>query len=260
MKVAVVGGTGVLGGLVAAELAARGDEVRALSRSPAPSTLPAGVSHRRADLVTGEGLGEGLGGVEAVVDASNALKEAREVLIEGAARLLLAEAEAGVGHHVAVSIVGCDRVPTAYYRAKVAQEESVERGPVPWSLLRATQFHALLDWAFERAARFRLLPTGAARLQPIDPRVVAKRLADATHAGPGGRLPAAAGPEVLALTELARSWRRAQGRHLLPVRIPMVGRVARAVRDGALCEPQAAVQSRTFEEWLDARRAPGPTR
>jgi uncharacterized protein YbjT (DUF2867 family) len=252
LKVAVVGGTGVLGYLVVAELARRGDEVVALSRSPAGSALPSGVSHRRADLATGEGLGEGLDGVEVVVEASNALEKAQEVLVEGSKRLLRAEAEAGVRHHVAVSIVGCDRVPIAYYRAKVAQEKAVESGGVPWSLLRATQFHPLLDWAFGRAARFRVLPSGAARLQPVDPAVVAKRLADAAHTEPAGRLPDLAGPGVLTLTELARTWRRAKGRHLLSVRIPMIGKVGRALRDGRLCDAAAAVESPSFADWLAA--------
>jgi uncharacterized protein YbjT (DUF2867 family) len=248
--VAVVGGTGGLGGLVVAELARRGDEVVALSRSPGRAALPSGASHRHADLATGEGLREGLDGVEVVVDASNALKEAQDVLVAGTGRLLRAEAEAGVGHHVAISIVGCDRVPIAYYRAKVAQEKAVESGPVPWSLLRATQFHSLLDWAFGRVARFRLLPTGAARLQPVEPAVVGARLADAARGGPGARLPQVAGPEVATLTELAKAWRRARGRTLVPLRIPTIGKVGRAVGDGALCDPAAAVEGPTFEQWL----------
>lgn len=245
-----MGGTGGVGSLVVAELARRGDEVVALSRSPGRPALPSGVSHRRADLATGEGLGEGLDGVEVVVDASNALKEAQDVLVAGTERLLRAEAETDVGHHVAISIVGCDQVPIAYYRAKVAQENAVESGPVPWSLLRATQFHSLLDWAFGRVARFRLLPTGAARLQPIEPAIVATRLADAARSGPGARLPQVAGPEVATLTDLAKAWRRARGRTLLPLRIPMIGKVGRAVGDGALCDPAAAVEGLSFEQWL----------
>jgi uncharacterized protein YbjT (DUF2867 family) len=248
LKVAVVGGTGVLGSLVVAELVARGDEVRVLSRSP--GALPGGASHRRVDLATGTGLAEGVDGVSVVVDASNARREAEAVLVEGTRRLLRAEAEAGVGHHVGISIVGCDRVPATYYGAKVAQEEAIGAGPAPWSLLRATQFHSLLDWAFGSAARFRILPTGSARLQPIDPVVVAQRLADATHADPSGRLPDVAGPEVLTLTELARIWRRAKGRRLLPLRIPMFGKVGRATRQGGLCNPDAAAGGRIFERWL----------
>ncbi len=252
---AVVGGTGVLGRLVVGELAERGDEVLALSRSRPATEMPRGASHRRVDLAGVEGLDAGLAGVEAVVDASNAPPmprgKAREVLVGGSERLLRAERQAGVRHHVAVSIVGCDRVPMAYYEAKVAQEEVVAAGSVPWSLLRATQFHTLLDWAFGRAARFGVVPTGPALVQPIDPAVVATRLADAVHAEPSGRLPDVAGPEVRTLTELAAAWRRVRGRRALPLRIPTIGRRGRALRAGGLCEPDAAATgTRAFEDWL----------
>jgi uncharacterized protein YbjT (DUF2867 family) len=248
LKVAVVGGTGVLGGLVVRELLARGDEVLVLSRGTLPNRTDA--PHRQVDLVSGEGLAEGLDGVEVVVDATNALKQAQEVLVEGTRRLLEAGSAAGIRHHVAVSIVGCDRVPMAYYDAKVAQEAAVEVGEVPWSLVRATQFHSLLDWAFGRAARFGVVPTGAARLQPVDPAAVATRIAGVALADPGGRLPDAAGPEVLTLSELARIWRRARGRRSLPLRLPMVGRRGRALKDGGLCNPAAAMESHGFAEWL----------
>jgi uncharacterized protein YbjT (DUF2867 family) len=186
------------------------------------------------------------------VDASNSRKEAQEVLVEGTRRLLAAEAQAGVGHHVGISIVGCDRVPMAYYKVKVAQEEAIASGPVPWSLLRASQFHSLLDWVFAGAARFRVLPTGSARMQPIDAAIVARCLAGVAHEEPAGRLPDIAGPEILRLTELARAWRNAKGRRLLPLRIPMIGKAGRALRDEGLCEPDAAVaESRTFEQWLE---------
>lgn len=250
MKVAVVGGTGVLGKLVVIELAARGDEVLALSRR-APKELPDGVAHRRVDLTTGEGLEDALAGVEVVVDCSNeSPRGAGPVLVEGTKRLLRASAAAGVRHHVGVSIVGCDRVPMAYYKVKVEQEEAIAAGEVPWSLLRATQFHPLLAWAFAEAARWRVVPTGKARLQPIDPMVVAERLADVAQAGPAGRLPDVAGPEVRTLTELARAWRAAAGRHLLPLRIPTVGKIGRPIGEAALCNPGAAAGGPTFEEWL----------
>jgi uncharacterized protein YbjT (DUF2867 family) len=251
MKVAVGGGTGTLGSLVVERLAKRGDEVVVLSRSA--RTLPEGVAHRRVDLESGEGLASALDGVEVAVDASNDRKRAQQVMVEGSGRLLRAEAEAGVRHHVAVSIVGCERVAMAYYAAKVAQEEVVAAGSVPWSLVRATQFHHLLAWAFAGTARFGVVPTGRALLQPIDPAIVAGRLADAVHAEPGGRLPDVAGPEVRTLGELARAWRRARGRRSLPLRIPPVGRAARALRDGGLCEPDAATAGPTFEQWLAER-------
>lgn len=250
MKVAVVGGTGVLGKPLVAELAAGGDEVLALSRNPERS-LPAGASHRSVDLTTGEGLDEALAGVEVVVDASNSSpRKAAPVLVEGTKRLLRAGADAGIRHHICISIVGCDRVPMPYYEVKVEQEEAIAAGEVPWSLLRATQFHTLVAWFFSQAARWRVLPTGKARLQPIDPAVVAQRLADAAHADPAGRLPDVAGPEIQTLAELAGTWRAANGGRLLPLRIPTVGKIGRPIGEGALCDPGVAAGGPTFERWL----------
>jgi uncharacterized protein YbjT (DUF2867 family) len=249
MKVAVAGGTGVLGKPLVAELAARGDEVVALSRT-APRKLPGGASHRQVDLTRDRGLAEALSGVEVLVDASNSSpRNAGPVLVDGTGRLLRAAVEAGVRHYVGISIVGCDRVPMPYYKVKVEQEQAILDGAVPWSLLRATQFHALIAWAFEEAGRFRVVPTGSARLQPIDPSVVVKRLAEVAHAEPAGRLPDIAGPEVQTLSELAGTWRQA-GHRAMPVRLPMVGRIGRPVREGALCDPDAAAGGTTFGEWL----------
>lgn len=248
MKVAVVGGTGVLGTQVVSTLAGRGDEVLALSRNPA--ALPAGAEHRRVDLTSGEGLAEALAGVEAVVDASNeGPSKAGPVLVEGTRRLLEVGKAAGVQHHVGVSIVGCDRVPIPYYKVKVEQEEAIAAGEVSWSLLRATQFPHLLDYAFGAAARFGVRPTGRALLQPVNPAAVAERLADAVHAGPTGHLPDIAGPRVQTLSELSHAWRAARGKHLLPLRIPMVGPVGKPLREGALTDPDAATGS-SFEDWL----------
>lgn len=252
MQVAVVGGTGSVGALVVDDLVARGDEVRILSRR-APTEPPPGASHHAVDLATGEGLREAFAGVETVVDAANDSRRAKDVLVEGSRRLLDAETAAGVRHHVAISIVGCDRVPVGYYRAKVAQEEVVAGGPVPWSLLRASQFHTLLAMAFGALERVRVVPAGRALLQPIAPEIVAKRLADAVHDGPGGRLPDIAGPEVGTLSELADDWRRQSERRLLALRLPMVGPIGKPLREGALCDPAAAGGGPTFEQWLVSR-------
>jgi uncharacterized protein YbjT (DUF2867 family) len=256
MDVAVVGGTGSVGALVVEELVRRGDDVRVLSRH-APAESPLGTSHHHADLATGEGLSGALTGVEAVVDASNDPRKAKDVLVEGSRRLLAAEADAGVRHHVGISIVGCDRVPMGYYKAKVAQEEVIAAAPVSWSLLRATQFHTLLAAFFEAAERLRVVPAGRARLQPIAPEIVAKRLADAVHDGPGGRLPDIAGPEIRNLTHFANAWRRHAGRRLVPVPLPMVGPIGKPLREGALCDPAAAAGGPTFEQWLSGRRSRG---
>jgi uncharacterized protein YbjT (DUF2867 family) len=253
MRVAVVGGTGSVGALIVDELIARGDDVRVLSRR-APAESSPGASHHRIDIATGEGIAEALNGVEAVVDAvNNSSRKAGEVLVEGTKRLLAAEADAGVRHHVAISIVGCDRVPMAYYRVKVAQEQVVAASPVGWSLLRASQFHTLVAMLFDATGRFRVVPTGSARIQPISPAVVARRIADAVHDGPGERLPDIAGPEIRTLTELAAAWRAASDRTLIPVRLPLVGKLGQALREGGLCDESAAAGGPTFEEWLQTR-------
>jgi uncharacterized protein YbjT (DUF2867 family) len=254
MRVAVIGGTGGLGALVVAELAARGDAVRAVSRNAPPDgALPAGAEHARADVVSGEGLAAALDGVEAVLDAANASPRHGRLLVEGTRRLLAAGAEAGVGHHLLISIVGCDRVPNGYYDAKVAQERALAGGAVPWSVLRATQFHTLVDGLFRATARRRVLPRGRMLLQPVDAAVVARRLADALHGGPAGRLPAVAGPQVETLSALARAWRAQRGGALAPLPIPSVGRGFRAMAAGGLTDPRAAAGGPTFAQWLAAR-------
>ena len=252
MKIAVAGGTGVLGAPIVAGLAARGDDVLILSRTPPREPL-AGTAHHSIDLTDGAGLDAALAGVEVVVDASNSSpRDAGPVLVEGTRRLLDAAARAGVRHYAGISIVGCERVPTAYYEVKARQEEEIAAGDVPWSLLRATQFHQLLDWAFGQAARLRLRPTGKARLQPIAAAVVAERLVEVAHLDPAGRLLEIAGPQVQTLSELSAAWRRAKGRAALPVRIPSLGKIGRPVGEGALCSPEAAAGGPSFAQWLAA--------
>jgi uncharacterized protein YbjT (DUF2867 family) len=248
MTVAVVGGTGTVGSLVVAELLGRGERVAVLSRNPA--NVPAGAEHRRVDLTSGEGLGPALEGVRAVVDAANSQKGAEETLVAGTRRLTEAGARAGVANHVTVSIVGVDRVPLSYYKVKLAQEEALAASDVPWTLLRATQFHQLLDAAFAAAARFGVRPTGAAKVQPIDPTVVAARLAEAALSPPAGRLPDIGGPKVQTLTELSATWAAARGRRRLPLRVPALGKTGRALAAGGLCDERAAAPGEGFAEWL----------
>ncbi|HVS98947.1 MAG TPA: NAD(P)H-binding protein [Solirubrobacterales bacterium] len=246
--VAVVGGTGTLGAPVVRALLERGARVRVLSRTAA--AVPAGAEHHRVDLTSGEGLATALDGVVVVVDTANSNRGAEETLVAGTRRLLEAGAAAGVGHHLAISIVGIDLVPVKYYRVKLAQEEAIESGPLPFSILRASQFHQLLDGALTAAARLGVRPTGAAKLQPIDPTVVAARLADAALAGPAGRLPDIAGPKVQTLSELSRAWATARGRRRLPLRVPSLGKVGKGLAAGALCDPAAAAPGEDFAEWL----------
>jgi len=148
--------------------------------------------HFRVDVSTGAGLGEALSGVRAVVDASNPrrLRDGSRVLVGGTRRLLDAEAKAGVAHHVLISVVGVERVPLSYYRTKLEQENAL-RGRAPgWSIVRATQFHQLLDRLFDACAKVGILPRSRVPLQPVGCREVAIALADAVDQGSSGERPA----------------------------------------------------------------------
>jgi uncharacterized protein YbjT (DUF2867 family) len=255
MQVAVVGGTGVCGSCVVDELRHRGHQPRVLSRRPSNS-----VDHYQVDLSTGDGLSTALTGADAVIDASNTRKRRimRAVLVDGTERLLRAEAEAGVAHHVLPSIVGIDAVPMAYYRIKLEQEQAVLRGPVHATVVRSTQFHQLVDEIFSATARLGFLPRSGIALQPIDPREAAVALVDAVERGPGDRVEVA-GPEILTVTELARAWMRAVPRRRPLVPIPLPGKFGRALRAGALTGPSVRYGTGTFSEWLRADRTAGPS-
>jgi uncharacterized protein YbjT (DUF2867 family) len=240
MNVAIVGGTGTVGAETARELTARGHDVRVLSRH---------APEYRVDLKDGSGLARALAGVAVVVDASQG---GRDVLVEGTRRLLAAELAAGVRHHVGVSIVGIDRVGGRYYKAKLDQEAEIARSGVPWTIVRATQFHGFVEGYLATAARFGVLPGGAMPLQPVDVREVAQVLADTVEAEPSGAVTQFAGPEILPLGELARLWRDSRGRHAVVVPVPagLLGSTGRALAAGALTNPGAWRGRVGFAAWL----------
>jgi uncharacterized protein YbjT (DUF2867 family) len=247
MRIAIAGGTGTLGSLVAAELARRGHEVRVLSRS---------APEYRVDLATGAGLAPALAGCDVVVDASNnSSRHAAQVLVAGTRRLLAAEQAAAVRHHVCISIVGCEQVPMGYYRVKTEQERVVTQGPVPCSVVRATQFHELVLAALTAGGRWGVLPMPRAQLQPIACAEVAAVVADVAEGAPRPGHLQVAGPEVADARDLARTWRSVTGRRtaLIPVALP--GRLGRALRSGALTDDRPDVRGTvTFADWLAARR------
>ncbi len=249
--IGVIGGSGTLGAPLVAELRARGHTVRVLSRRSAEYPV---------DLTTGAGLGAALAGCEVVVDASNnsSARGAKATLVDGTARLLSAAGAAGVGHLVCISIVGCERAPMGYYKVKTEQERLVSEGAVPWSIVRATQFHELIAWAFGAAARFGVLPLPRARLQTVAAAEVAEAVAGVAESPPLRRRFEVAGPEVVELRELARRWRTATGRRALLVPVALPGRLGRALRDGALTNEHPDVRGTIrFQDWLvrDSRRA-----
>jgi uncharacterized protein YbjT (DUF2867 family) len=236
MNIAIVGGTGTVGAETARVLRARGHAVRVLSRR---------APRWPVDLTTGAGLAEALAGVDVVVDASQG---GRRVLLEGTRRLLRAELDAGVGHHVGVSIVGIDRVGGPYYKLKRAQEAAIRAGGVPWTILRATQFHTLVARTFATSAKLGILPVASAPLQPVDPAEVGRALADTAESEPSLAITQFAGPEVLSACELARRWRASTGSHAVPVPVP----ASRSLKSGGLTNPGAWRGKVTFDQWLAA--------
>jgi uncharacterized protein YbjT (DUF2867 family) len=152
-----------------------------------------------------------------------------------------------------VSIVGCERVGIGYYKAKAKQEELVRASPVPWSLLRATQFHELLDNAFTASSRFGYLVGGKAPLQPMPAEEAGRELAElATGEARLGAVEVA-GPLGQTLGELAGLWSQATGRRRPRLPLPLVGRSGRAIAGGAFTLPGNEGPGPDFREWLAAR-------
>ncbi len=243
MKIAVAGGTGVVGRHVVRELESRGHEPVVLSRS------------HGIDLTTGNGLDEALAGVAVVIDVSNtnAMRRRAAVAFFNAAtgKLLAAEQRAGVGHHVVLSIVGIDRVPLGYYMGKLRQEKLVLTGQVPATVLRATQFHEFPAQLLQRIPHSPVVPVPRMWSQTVAAREVAGALVEAALDQPAGRLPDLAGPRVERMEDLVRQLVKARGRRrlILPIRVP--GKAGRAMAEGSLISARNGLRGTlTFDQWL----------
>jgi uncharacterized protein YbjT (DUF2867 family) len=253
----ITGGTGTLGRLVVARLRDAGRDVRVLSRSRhAPAD---GVDFVVGDLATGDGVDAAVAGVDTIVHAAGSAKgDANK-----AHTLVRAAARAEVRHLVFVSVVGADRVPMlsgtdrrlfGYFGEKRAAETAIADSGVPWTTLRATQFHDLLLTVLRSLAKFPLIPApSGVSFQPIDPAEVADRLVQLSSGTPAGLVPDVAGPRAYELSELLRGYLEATGRRrvVMPVRLP--GSAAAAMRDGANLAPERAVGVRTWEAFLAER-------
>lgn len=275
--IAVVGGTGQAGRAVVREAAARGHEVRVVSRRR-PADLEPGATHHAVDLLDDDearvagALAAAFDGVEAVVDTSNGMPPAAQaVFTAGARRVADAAGRAGVGRVVVLSIAAVDRSDYGYYRAHAEQERVYATGAVPATVVRATQFHGFLDLFFGRDSRLGawsrlgLLPyPRGCRFQTIDLRDVARALVDAAEGadplgvapstGPSGAPTATVGgPQVLDARAMAGSWRRAHGSRRLPVAVPLPGPLGEFFRAGRNLVPDAASGTITYDEWLAGR-------
>jgi uncharacterized protein YbjT (DUF2867 family) len=202
MKIVVIGGSGLIGTKVVSRLRQKGHDVVAASPNSGVNTI------------TGEGLAEALTGAQVVVDVANSPSfEDRAVLqfFETSGRnLLAAEAGAGVKHHVALSVVGSDRLPdSGYLRAKMAQESLIKASKIPYTIVRSTQFFEFVSGIAQSATIGQTVRLSPALLQPIGSDDVADAVADATLGAPVNGMIEIAGPERIPLDELARRFLRA---------------------------------------------------
>jgi uncharacterized protein YbjT (DUF2867 family) len=265
----VTGGTGTLGRVIVPLLRDAGCDVRVLSRRSRESGQ--GIEFVTGDLATGEGIQAAVKGTETIVHLAGSAKGDQDK----ARHLVQAASRAGAQHLVYISVVGADRIPVVsaidramfgYFAAKLAAERAVADSGLPWTTLRATQFHDGILLTAQQMARLPVLPVPAGfQFQPIDAGEVAARLVELALGTPAGLVPDMGGPRVYAMAELVRGYLRARRKHrpILPVRLP--GKAARAVRAGATLAPDRAVGRRTWEEFLADRVSssshsrPGPT-
>jgi uncharacterized protein YbjT (DUF2867 family) len=244
MKIVVIGGSGRVGGNVVRRLIAQGHD-------PVPASPSTGV-----DTITGEGLAEVMAGADAVVDVANAPVWDDDAVLEffttSSRNVLAAERAPGVKHHLAVTIVGADRLPdSGYLRAKVAQEKEVEQGGVPYTILRATQFFEFLSQIVESGAEGDTvrLPTGLMQLVAADD--VAATVAELATGAPAGVVELG-GPEKLGIDAWARRLFTTTGDGRTVVGDPHARYFGTELRDGELTTGAGArIGSLDFEAWWD---------
>ena len=261
-RILVTGGTGTLGRHLVPILRGSGCQVRVLSRRGHEAAD--GIEYVTGDLATGEGTEAAVDGAGVIVHCAGSSKGDEDKT----RHLVRAASAAGAPHLVYISVVGADRVPVVsgtdramfgYFASKLAAERVVAGSGLPWTTLRAAQFHDLILMVAQAMTRLPVIPVPAGfRFQPVDSGEVADRLAELALGAPAGLVPDLAGPKVYGVADLLRGYLRARGkrRPMVPVWLP--GKAARAVRAGANLAPGPAAGHRTWEDFL-AERVPSQT-
>jgi uncharacterized protein YbjT (DUF2867 family) len=257
MRALVTGGTGTLGRLVVPRLQEAGWDVRVLSRRGHDDLQ--GVEFVVGDLGTGKGVEFAVDGAEIVIHCAGSVKGDDDK----ARHLVRAASRARTRHLVLISVVGADRIPVtsaldrmmfAYFASKSAAERVVANSGVPWTTLRATQFHDLILKAARAMVRLPVLPVPTGfRFQPVDTAEVADRLVELALGTPAGLVPDLGGPAVYEMANLIRGYLRASNkrRPMLPIWLP--GEAARVFRAGANLAPDGVTGGRTWEDFLAAQ-------
>jgi uncharacterized protein YbjT (DUF2867 family) len=253
----VTGGTGTLGRLVVRRLRDAGCDVRVLSRRSREAED--GIQFVSGDLATGEGIEVAVDGAGTIVHCAGSPKGDEDK----ARNLVRAASRAGAAHLVYISVVGADRIPIGsrvdramfgYFGSKLAAERIVADSGLPFTTLRATQFHDLILMVAQQMAKLPVIPAPAGfQVQPVDADEVAARLVELALGEPAGRVPDMGGPRVYGAAELLRGYLRATQRRRPIVPLWLPGKAARVFRAGANLAPEQAVGRRTWEEFLAER-------
>ncbi len=253
----VTGGTGTLGRLVVRRLRDADFDVRVLSRRH--HKAGDGIEFVTGDLDTGEGIEPALDGAETIVHLAGSAKGDGEK----ARNLVRAASRAGTAHLVYISVVGADRIPTdsridramfGYFGSKLDAERVVADSGVPFTTLRATQFHELILMVAQQMAKLPVIPAPAGfRFQPVDAGEVAARLTELALGEPAGLVPDMGGPRAYYASDLIRGYLRASHRRRPVAPLWLPGKAARVFRAGGNLAPEQAVGHRTWEEFLADR-------
>ena len=247
----ITGGTGTLGRLVVPRLLDAGCKVRVLSRTSHESGD--GIEYVTGDLLKGEGIEPAVDGAEIILHLAGGPGAKGDE--EATQNLERAASQAGVQHLVDISVIGAERVPLGYFRNKLGAERAVADSGLPWTTLRAAQFHDLVLTVVEKMAKLPVVPIpGGLRFQPVDSGEVAARLVELTLGEPAGLVPDLAGPKVYGMADLIRGYLRARGKRRLMMPVRMPGKAGRAYRAGEnLSLEGTAVGKRTWEDFLAER-------
>jgi uncharacterized protein YbjT (DUF2867 family) len=242
MKIAVIGGTGLIGSQVVGNLTAAGHEA-------VPHALSTGV-----DVITGVGLDDAVASADVVVNLTNSptFDDASPAFFQTSMdNLIAASAKAGVGHFVILSIVGVDQVPDlVYYRAKVLQEDVLQVGAIPFSIVRATQFMEFIDAAMSWTADEESVRLPRTPIQPIAAADVAAAVSEVAAGAPLNGIRNIAGPEVFTLDDLGRITLKAKGDSRFVVADDTAGMFA-AVKGNVLTAPaDASIAPTRYADWL----------
>ena len=260
MTVLLFGGTGHLGRDLTHAALSEGISLRVVSRHSRPPNAPEALGWSVADLATGEGVSESLEGEHTVIFAAGNPKNHAAVEVEGMRRLMSSAIDREVAHIIFVSIVGVDRLPVPYYRTKVAAERIIAGAGIPYTILRATQFHYFVDMMLSALGRVPFLlpvPKGF-RVQPVATSDVAHRVLRCLAEGPKGLLPDFGGPEVFPVEEAASLWRDAVGSRKAVLPVPVPGGVGSAFRRAYNTNADGELGTLGWREWLAQRYPSAP--